>query len=240
MQLRLVDTLARTVYYCQRLGQHAQPLFGLPCLPIRLRQQGKIIWPLQLRSRRPPSRYALAHLRNPLRALPLLGQRPAPQDRRARQVEGESLLRAQCNLRLSPLLCGLPLPAELVEFSSKAEGIGQGKGVSWLPSPSERLVNRLEGLVRIAQTPQCQGCMGEGSHRRVLPIEETMGTALLRVVEGHRLRQVRSGSGQLPQPEQGCPQCPMGFHEERRVVCTLGQAEKLLHQLPRRLEVRPH
>ena len=104
----------------------------------------------------------------------------------------------------------------------------------------ERLVAPLQGLVRIAKKPQGQGRIGEASHPGVMPVEEGMGAVLLGVVEGNALLQVRAGRGKLSQTEQGRPQRIVGLQEESRVLHALGQAQELLPQLARRLELRPH
>ena len=67
-----------------------------------------------------------------------------------------------------------------------------------------------------------------------------MGAVLLRVIQGKALLQVRSGRDELSQREQGLPQCPVGFQEESGVLRALGQAQELLRQLARRLQLAPH
>jgi len=67
-----------------------------------------------------------------------------------------------------------------------------------------------------------------------------MGAVLLRVVEGDPLLQVGAGCDQLSQPEQGCPQGPMGLQEERRGLEALGYAKELFRQCVRLLQLRPY
>ena len=61
IQLRLPAVLARGVRIRQRLGQHVQPFYGLPDVPICLGQEGKIIRLSHLRPRFLPGSEALAH-----------------------------------------------------------------------------------------------------------------------------------------------------------------------------------
>ena len=100
-------------------GQSCSGRIILPYCPIRLDQQGKKIRPLQLRPRLPVGGQALAYLRNSFFSLPLLGQRPAPQDSCLRENLRESLLCREGNSCLCPLLGESPLPAELMKSGSK-------------------------------------------------------------------------------------------------------------------------
>ena len=111
-----------------------------------------------------------------------------------------------------------------MEPGSKVQGKSQAKGVRQLLGQGERLVAPLQGLVRIAKKPQGQGCIGEASHPRVMPVQEGMGAVLLGVVEGNPLLQVLSGWSKLSQIEQGHPQRIVGLQEESRVLCALGQS----------------
>jgi hypothetical protein len=61
------------VHFSQRLGQRAQPLFGLPHFLIRLGQQDKKMRPPKFRSHSLPGGQALAYLSNSLLSLSLLG-----------------------------------------------------------------------------------------------------------------------------------------------------------------------
>ena len=68
-----------------------------------------------------------------------------------------------------------------------------------------------------------------------MPIEEGRGAVLLGIVEGNALLQVCSGRGQTLPARTRCSLAHGEPPEERRVLDALGQAEKLLSQLPRRL-----
>src|SRR4030095_17202587 len=69
--------------------------------------------------------------------------------------------------------------------------------------------------------------------------EEALGAVLLGVVEGDALLQVRAGSVQYSQGEQGLAQRDMRIGEAGWIVDTLGQTEHLLSQLPRGLQLPP-
>ena len=59
----------------------------------------------------------------------------------------------------------------------------------------------LERLVRIAQMPQDQGCIGEAKDPRLYAVEEHMGVVALSVIQGQALLQVRLGRAELTQME---------------------------------------
>jgi hypothetical protein len=63
---------------------------------------------------------------------------------------------------------------------------------------------------------------------------------LLRVVQAHSLLQMGVRGDTLAQPVQGLAQRAVGQQEEGGVVEALGEAEELLPQLPRCLELGPH
>ena len=120
------------------------------------------------------------------------------------------------------------------------QGKRQTKGVRQLVRQGEALLAPLQRLVRIAQHPQDQGREDPASHARVLPIEESMGAVLLRVVQGHALLQVGTGRDQLAQPEQGISQGAVPLQEERRIVVPLRQGEEVFGQLTGGLQVPPY
>jgi hypothetical protein len=100
----------------------------------------------------------------------------------------------------------------------------------------ERLVTPLEGLIWIAEHPQCKGCIGKAWHpgRR-----EDQSVVLLGGIEDHCLFQVGTGRNQFSQPIQACPPYIVGHHEESRVLLALGQGETLLIQRTCALELPP-
>jgi hypothetical protein len=63
-------------------------------------------------------------------------------------------------LHLGLLLGCLPLTTKLVDLGSKVQGDSQAMRVSKLLAEGERLVNPLQGLVRIAKKPQDTGPLG--------------------------------------------------------------------------------
>jgi hypothetical protein len=80
------------------------------------------------------------------------------------------------------------------------EGISADKGKSTTEgmrqplSQSERFVAPCERLIGIAEQPQDPGPIGETGYPRIsLPIDRSIGTVLLRIVEGSALLEVYSG-----------------------------------------------
>jgi hypothetical protein len=73
---------------------------------------------------------------------------------------GGPLLPRERYLHLGPLLGCLPLTTMLVELGRKVQGDSQAMRVSQLLAEGERLVNSLQGLVRIAKKPQDTGPLG--------------------------------------------------------------------------------
>ena len=69
-------------------------------------------------------------------------------------------------------------------------------------------------------------------HTGVLGTDRNQGTVLLAVVVGsHPLKMIVT-KGILPNREQRKSECMMGSKAVRRIICTLGQGEELLAQLP--------
>src|SRR5258706_16271327 len=89
--------------------------------------------------------------------------------------------------------------------------------------------------------PQDQGCMGEAKYPRLYAaVEEHMGVVALGVIQGQALRQVRLGSAELTQMEEGAAQRTICLHEQGRAVLLLGQAKELLPELACREKLAPH
>src|SRR5262245_30225418 len=98
----------------------------------------------------------------------------------------------------------------------------------------------LQGLVRIAKTPQSPSNTVPGAHPRVMPgVEKGLGAVVLGIVEGPGLLYVSLGRGELSKIEQDRPQRMPGLQEERGVLGTLGQAEELFPQLTGPRVLRP-
>jgi len=115
----------------------------------------------------------------------------------------------------------------------------QAERVSKFLSQGQRFMDALQGLVWIAEHPYGHGRKASARYAGVLSVHKGMGAVLLRIIEGHPLLKVRSSWSHLSKPEHGLPQHPVRLQEERRVLCALGQAEKLLPQLTCRLQLRP-
>ena len=86
------------------------------------------------------------------------------------------------------------------------------------PGPGREPRGSLQGLVWIAKIPQGPGCIARGTTLRGPPHRKGKSGAA-GIVEGNSLLQVRSGRGQLPKPEQGCPQRMVGL-QRRAGSCT--------------------
>jgi hypothetical protein len=76
------------------------------------------------------------------------------------------------------------------------------------------------------------GRPAETEHPKVEAVEGSIGTVLLRSVEGETLPPVLVGGGKPSQTEQSAPQCPVGSEEIQRILDMLGQDEEFLTQLP--------
>jgi hypothetical protein len=137
------------------------------------------------------------------------------------------------------VLARLYVPAELTEHASKAHGIRQAKGVHHLLGQGERFTTTLQGLLRIAKTPQSQGRPRSTNHALILSIERGKGVMLLQIIEDHGTLQMPLGSGEFSQEGQGLAQHPVGHQEERRGLHALGQMEELLAELARCLKLCP-
>src|SRR5262245_1560617 len=66
-----------------------------------------------------------------------------------------------------------------------------------------------------------------------------MGAVLRGLITGNPLLQMRTGCGQVAEPQRSFPHCPVGFGEKVRRLDTLGEAEELLSQFPRCLQLYP-
>ena len=86
-------------------------------------------------------------------------------------------------------------------MAAKTRATGQAEGMRPLLGQSTRCLALLERLVRIAQMPQDQGCIGEAKDPRLPAVEEHMGVVALSVIQGQALLQVRLGSAELTQME---------------------------------------
>jgi hypothetical protein len=101
-------------------------------------------------------------------------------------------------------LGGVRLSAELMEHGSKMQCKTQAKGMRQLVRQRQRLLAALQGLPRRAQQPQDMGHKAPGNDPRVNAIDKGMGAVLLGMVEGNRLRTVRSGGCQLAEKKCQC------------------------------------
>ena len=76
-----------------------------------------------------------------------------------------------------------------------------------------RLVAALQGLVRIAQSPQSVGVNRQGRYPRVLAIGEGERAVLLGIVQRDALGKMLAGLSHLPHEVQRQAQSPVGYHE---------------------------
>lgn len=87
-------------------------------LPVGLREQCQIIRPEELCPKGLPGGQALPHLGDAGLALPLFGERPAPQERCLCEHERKAVFLSEPHFRLGPLLGGLDFPTELMQHGS--------------------------------------------------------------------------------------------------------------------------
>ncbi len=83
--------------------------------------------------------------------------------------------------------------------------------------------------------PQGQSLNNDPQNPGVIPIEEYVGAALLRVVKGKPLLAVLSSLGELSEVVQDLSVHHVGPRETIRILCAPSQGEELLPQLMRRL-----
>jgi hypothetical protein len=116
-----------------------------------------------------------------------------------------------------------------VEPGSREQECSQTERVRQSLSQGKRLEALLQGLIRIAKKPEGPGCEVLAAHPRIMAaIEKRQRAMLLEIIEGYPPLTVLSGQSQLPQEEQSGPQRMVALHQKRRVLDTLGYAEKLL------------
>jgi hypothetical protein len=127
------------------------------------------------------------YLGNSLLSLSLLGECPAPLDGSIRQEVRKPLVGTEGNQRFCPLLSCLPLPTELVDCDSNAQGQSQAKRVRQLVGQGENLANPPKGLVWVAKKPEGLSHPREATHASIIPVEEGMGAMLLGIVESNPL-----------------------------------------------------
>ena len=171
--------------------------------------------------------------------MPLLSQRPAAENRPARDPERKSLLGREAQRGLCPLPSRARLSAELMDHGREVQGVREAEGVSQLLGLGQRVVDAFQGLVGIAKQPPGPGEIDQAAYPGVITVAERMGAVLLRVVERDALLEVRSGRGQFSQPEQCLPKGVVGFEKESRRLNALGEGEELLPEFPRRLKLPP-
>src|SRR6185503_1302192 len=100
-------------------------------------------------------------------------------------------------------------------------------------------VDSFQSLVRIAKYPQGQSRNDMGKHPGVMSVQKGMGAMLLEIIDRNAMLEMGSGSGRLAAEEQARSKRIMGLQEQRGILHTLGQSEKLLSQFVRRLQFRP-
>src|SRR5262249_44241669 len=147
-----------------------------------------------------------------------LNQCPAPQYRGLRHPEGKPVLAREPECCLGLLVGALPLPTAPMDLSGNDQGHRHTGRVRQLAGQGQRLVAPLQGLVRIAKAPQDLGETPKTKDPLMGLSEEALGAALLGVVEGDALLQMRAGSVQFWQEEQGIAQHDMRMREAGWIV----------------------
>lgn len=93
------------------------------------------------------------------------------------------------------------------------------------------LLTPVEGLLWIAQGPECGRRIRQARHLRRDALVERLAALNCQVDEGNALREVAPGRGILTEIEQSLPQRVMGRQEMCRHRLTLGQAVEFFSQL---------
>jgi hypothetical protein len=131
VHLRCIFMLPGVVHVHHRLGQQAQALLGLSCLPICLRQQDKLMRYCHPCSHGPPRCQGLTYLCCPLLGPPLRRQGPTPEHRPSGQPLRKPLSARERHGDLGPLLGRVGLPAVAMDVGNieldgrRARGMGQ-------------------------------------------------------------------------------------------------------------------
>src|SRR5215813_9394806 len=89
-----------------------------------------------------------------------------------------------------PLLGFFQIPKEMIEKGNTVADIGQAGGVGQFLSQRKRLDAPCEGLVRVTQIPEHEGCTAEANHALVLAKERNMRTMLKGIIMGNSLLEV--------------------------------------------------
>jgi hypothetical protein len=125
-----------------------------------------------------------------------------------------------------------------MEECSGIQGEDQAVTMSQLLNSGEHRAAHLQGLVRIGQPPRFPGGIDPTIHPQVQAIVNGQGVVVPRVAQRHSMRQVAAG-GRTPQSKRRLFQRAVSQQEEPGVVEALGEAEELLPQLARSLQLRP-
>src|SRR4029450_4123716 len=75
----------------------------------------------------------------------------------------------------------------------------------------------LQGLLRIAQTPQIPGGIVQAIYPRITPVKKSVRAVLVAVVERNPLLKRPLALPQVSQQEQACAQRPIPFEQEGRM-----------------------
>src|SRR5215831_1378529 len=130
-----------------------------------------------------PSPQALVELLNPFLCLSLVRQRPAVQDSTVRPPVRKSLVCGEVESGCSMSLDGMPLAAEMMAYSSFAQGETQAQRMGDLLRQGHCCLAPCQCLVRIAKIPQRPGVTAATRHTHVLSVEERRSTVLVYVVQ---------------------------------------------------------
>src|SRR5262249_32876760 len=138
-------------------------------------------------------------------------------DQSVGQEEGDLLLGGECDVCLYQFSSRLFLVAVQVKPRCKVEGVGHGEGMPELMRQRERLADRRQGLVGIAEKPEVMGREAPAHDARVLQVERGQSAIALGVPEGDPLRAVLTGTDEVSQEVTMSPKRTMGGGQERRV-----------------------
>src|SRR5664279_2627797 len=180
-------------------------------------------------------------MREPTIRLAELGLGPSRDDLAMRPPSRESLLCRELYRRLGVLQGERCLVAELVDPSRGKHGIGEAKRMPWRYRirHAQCLRSSGDGLVRISQQPQPQRPKAKGGDRRISADAVAQRAIALTVVNANRAFHVRAALAQVAGPKQRETEELVATHKELGFLSALGQAQKLLADVPRHPQFAP-
>ena len=128
MQLGIVPALPGSARGGERLSKHGEPLLRPSGFPQRLRQEPKVMRPVDVKADSLKDIKGVAHVRNAHFGLSLLRKRPAPGERSVRAPQRRKpMLVYKGNAGLRPCLCDPGFPAQLMEKALMASSCAKVK-----------------------------------------------------------------------------------------------------------------